>query len=297
MRGAPNVLRLAGTDPAKAAANLQSILALAGDDFKETRRGRTRMCRAHRGGAGQWPGETLYAYEQAAKLGVDVLEMDVHSTSDGELVLMHNSTVDETTDGTGPIRRFTLRELKKLDVGYRWTSDGGRSFRYRGKGIMVATLKEVFEAFPQARMNIEIKQSQPSLIEPFCKMIHDHGMANKVLVASFWDGVMKEFRRQCPGVATSASTPELLQYVVRNNALVGDSYRPNTDALQVKDKVPLSKLDREFVEKAHRRNLVVHAWTVNNIDAMERLVADGVDGIITDYPGLLLALLGRISAA
>ena len=253
---------------------------------------------AHRGGAGQWPGETLHAYERALKLGVDVIELDIHRTSDGELVLMHNSTVDETTDGTGPVRRFTLKELKRLDAGYRWSSDGGKSFPFRGKGITVATLKEVFEAFPRARMNIEIKQSEPSLIEPFCKLIRDHGLTEKVLVASFRDGVMKEFRRRCPEVATSASTPELLEYISKNNPVTGGSYRPNSDALQVKDRVlALRVVTKRFIERAHGRNLQVHAWTVNDLDGMRRLVADGVDGIITDYPGPLLALLDRVAAA
>lgn len=249
---------------------------------------------AHRGGTGQWPGETLYAFEQAAKIGVDVLEMDVHSTRDGALVLMHNRTVNETTDGTGRVREMSLNELKRLDAGYRWSADGGKTFPFRGKGIEVATLEEVFKAFPRMRMNIEIKQSKPSLVEPIAKMIRDYDMADKVLVASFWDRVMDDFQDQFKRreVATSASTPELLEFVARKN------YVPNADALQVKDKVLAYRvINKSFVERARRNNLPVHAWTVNDLEGMRRMIALGVDGIITDYPGPLLALLGRTAPA
>jgi glycerophosphoryl diester phosphodiesterase len=251
---------------------------------------------AHRGGNGQWPGETLYAYEQAMKIGVDILEMDIHTTSDGEIVLMHNSTVNETTNGTGPINNFTLAKLRELNAGYRWSADGGNSFPYRDLALTVPTLKEVFAAFPQMRMNIEIKQSQPSMIAPFCKMLREHKMTDKVLVASFWDGVLKEFRRQCPEVATSASTKELLTFIARNNSLTGGSYKPEADAIQVKEKVVnYPVVTKKFVDRVHARfnKLPVHAWTVNDLNGMNSMIASGVDGIITDYPGPLLALLGR----
>src|SRR3954467_5906305 len=116
---------------------------------------------AHRGGGGEWPGETLYAFEKAVRLGVDILEMDVHGTIDGTLVLMHNDTVDETTDGTGRIRDLTLAEIKGLNAGYHWPPE------IRQLNIRVPTLQEVFEAFPGQRMNIEIKQKEPSIITAF----------------------------------------------------------------------------------------------------------------------------------
>jgi glycerophosphoryl diester phosphodiesterase len=250
---------------------------------------------AHRGGNGQWPGETMFAYQQAMKIGVDILEMDIHSSSDGELVLMHNRSVDKTTNTTGPVHNFTLAQLKQLDAGYRWTADGGKTFPFRGQGITVATLKEVFEAFPQMCMNIEIKQSQPSVVAPFCKMIRDHAMMDKVLVAAMPSGPMNEFRRQCPEVATSASGPELIKFIAKNNSLIGGSYRPNTDAIQVREKLLIFRLiSKRFVDTIHRLNLQAHAWTVNDPDEMQRVIAVGVDGIITDYPGPLLSLLGRI---
>jgi len=247
---------------------------------------------AHQGGKGQWPGETLYAFEQATKIGADILELDIRSTKDDHLVAMHNESVDATTNGKGRVRQFTLKDLKKLDAGYRWTADGGRTFPFRGKNLTVPTVEEVFEKFPDSRMSVEIKQSDPSLVEPLCKMIEKHKMEEKVLVASFSDSVIEQFRARCPKVATSASTQEFLRFHAGHNDFGGTS---KPDCLQVKDKVlAVQVITRKLVERAHKLNLPLHAWTVNDLEGMQRMIALNVDGIITDFPGPLLALLGRL---
>ena len=92
---------------------------------------------AHMGGDGLWPGDTLYAYDQAAALQVDAFDMDAHLTRDGQVVLMHDESVDRTTDGTGQVEDLTLADLKKLDAAYKWSPDDGKTFPYRGKGIQV----------------------------------------------------------------------------------------------------------------------------------------------------------------
>ena len=150
---------------------------------------------AHQGGNGLWPDNTLYAFERAAAMGVDVLEMDLHSTADGVLVVMHDDTVDRTTDGSGPIQSLTLEEIKALDAGYRWSADEGQTFPFRGQGITVPTLEEVFAAFPDVALNIEIKQAEPSLVEPFCQLIRAYGMGERVLVASFHQESIKACRQ------------------------------------------------------------------------------------------------------
>lgn len=246
---------------------------------------------AHQGGKGQWPAETLHAFEQATKIGVDILELDIRSTKDNQLVLMHNEKVDATTNGKGRVRQFTLNDLKKLDAGYRWTADGGRTFPFRGKDITVPTLDEVFEKFSDRRMSIEIKQSAPSLVAPLCEMIEKHKMEDKVLVASFSDSVLEEFRARCPKVATSASQQEFWRFHLGHNDF-GRGIKP--DCLQAKDRVlTVQVITRKLVNRAHRLNLSLHAWTVNDLEGMQRMIALNVDGIITDFPGPLLALLGR----
>ena len=164
---------------------------------------------AHRGGRGLWPEETMYAFSQAVELGVDVLEMDVYSSSDGVLVLMHNETVNATTNGSGKVYQLTLEELKALDAGYYWTDDGGQSCPYRGQGIQVATLDEVFTAFPDMLFNIEIKQLKPPIAQPLCTLIREHGLQDRVLVASFYPQVMQEFRQTCSEVVVSGVKNEI----------------------------------------------------------------------------------------
>jgi glycerophosphoryl diester phosphodiesterase len=251
---------------------------------------------AHRGGAGLWPENTLYALERAAALGVDVIETDVHATAEGELVVLHDELVDRTTDGSGPVNAMTLAELKRLDAAYRFSTDGGRSFPLRGTGVTVPTLREVFEALPRMRFNIEPKQGAPSLSLPLCSLIREHGMIDRVMIASFSGATLQEFRRECPEVATSASTGEVATFLALQEAGLASSYSPVMQALQVPERsgvVPV--LTRDFVEAAHGRNLRVHVWTINDEAEMRRLIVTGVDGIMTDYPDKLLDVLGRTS--
>src|SRR5260221_5228607 len=169
---------------------------------------------AHQGGDGIFPGDTLYAYEHAVALGADVLEMDAHMTKDGEIVLMHDEKVDRTTDGTGLIEDLTLADLKKLDAGYQWSSDGGKTFPFRGQGIQVPTLQELFDEYPNMRYLIEIKLTKNPIAKPFCDLIREYHIQDNVIVASFHDDAMKLFRETCPEVATSAAKLEVAPFVL-----------------------------------------------------------------------------------
>jgi glycerophosphoryl diester phosphodiesterase len=249
---------------------------------------------AHRGGAALWPENTLYAFTHARDLGVDVLETDVQVTADGVLVCLHDSTLDRTTDGTGAVNRLSLAQLKKLDAAFRFSTDGGRSFPLRGRGITVPTLQEVFTALPGMRLNIEPKQAQPSLVQPLCRMIRENAMEKKVMVGSFSPQVLAEFREACPEVATSASPIEVAALMAMSTGGPDVARNLAAQAVQVPEQVggrPL--LTRAFIEAAHTRNLQIHAWTINDEESMKRLIALDVDGIITDYPDRLIKLLQR----
>ena len=249
---------------------------------------------AHRGGAGLWPENTLYGFERAAALGVDVIETDVRATSDGEVVIMHDEHVERTTDGAGRVPTLTLAELKRLDAGYRWTADGGRSFPFRGQGVTVPTLREVFAALPSMRFNIEPKQSNPPIVAPLCRLIREYGMTDKVMVAAFSGSTLEQFRRECPEVATSASASEVGVFLAMQRSGLANSYSPSMQAVQVPEWAGAVRvLNKDFVRVAHGRNLRVHAWTVNDEEAMRRFLDMGVDGVMTDYPDRLLKVLGR----
>lgn len=246
---------------------------------------------AHRGGGGLAPENTITAFRNAVEIGTDVLEMDVRLTKDGTLVVFHDSTVNRTTNGVGTVRSFALPEMKRLDAGHSWTPDSGLTYPYRGQGITVPTLAEVFEVFPDIRMSIEIKQADPAAATTLCDLISDYGEISKVLVASEHDEVLDELRRVCPDVATSASKDEATFFFVLNMFGLGLVYSPSAEALQVPEFSDETRVvTEEFVEAAHDRNMEVHVWTVNEIADMRRLVDMGVDGIITDYPDRLLEL-------
>jgi glycerophosphoryl diester phosphodiesterase len=249
---------------------------------------------AHRGGRHLWPENTLYAFERAHDLGVDVLEMDLHSTRDGAIVVLHDKTVDRTTDGTSAVQDYTLAELKELDAGYQWTQDEGLTYPHRGQGIMVPTLEEVMAAFPCARLNIEIKQSEPSIVAPVCSLIREHGMAGRILVASFDSATIQAFRQACPEVASTAGEDEVRTLYILSFVYLGGLYQPAYEALQLPEyRGDLHVLTPRLVSAAHNRGLEVHAWTINQVEDMQRMLDMGVDGIITDRPDLLLDLLGR----
>ena len=249
---------------------------------------------AHRGGGGLIPENTLEAFVYSARIGVDVLELDIHSTSDGTLVVHHDAAVDRMTDGRGRVNELTLEAVKKLDAGYLFSLDGGQTFPFRGKGVTVPTLREIFDALPEMTFNIEPKQHVPSIIVPLCALIRERKMVDKTIVGSFNQTTIDDFRRECPEVATSASPSEVSRFLALSKAGLGDSYSPPMQALQVPENLGnLQVVSKEFVETAHRRNLKVHVWTINETADMQRLIEMGVDGIMTDYPDRLLTLLGR----
>ncbi len=250
------------------------------------------MVIAHQGGEGLRPSNTMIAFKNAVALGVDVLEMDVHSTRDGALVLIHDDTVDRTTDGTGRVNDLTLAEIQQLDAGEYWTPDDGATYPYRGQGARIPTLDEVLAAFPQMKFNIEIKQVEPSIALSLCEALRAHGLTDRTLVASFHPTAMNEFRAACPEVATSMVEDEIRPFFILNTVFLGALYRPPGTAFQVPEySGDLHVLTPRFVRGAHGNNVAVHPWTIDDPADMRRFLDMGVDGIITDRPDLMLELL------
>jgi len=256
------------------------------------------LAMAHRGGEGLWPPNTLYAFEQAAAMGVDVLEMDIHSTSDGVLVVRHDPSVDATTNGSGAIRDMTLEQVKSLDAGYTWTADGGQSYPYRSRGITIPTLEEVLLAFPGMRLNIDIKPDDPAIVTQFCHILRTYHKLDQVLVGSFYDQQLYRFRELCPEAATAAGVAETRQFVYLNLAFLGAVFRPPAQAFQIPEYGGgLRLVTKRFVHAAHAHNMEVHVWTVDEEKDMQRLLDWGVDGIFTDYPDRLMRVMGRLTPA
>ena len=249
---------------------------------------------AHRGGWGLWPENTLYAFRKAGDLGADVLEMDIRRTADGVLVALHDETVDRTTDGSGPVAALTLPQLQRLDAGYRWSPDGGKTHPHRGQGLTVPSLREIFSALPGARMNLEIKTRDAALSKPLCELIREHRMEHLVVVASFGQDAMDAFRSACPGVATAATAEEARRFFRLATLFLEALFEPRAEALQVPERRgSLEVLSPRFVSAARRLNLKIDVWTVSEPEDMKRLIALPVDGIMTDYPDRMLALIRK----
>jgi glycerophosphoryl diester phosphodiesterase len=255
------------------------------------------MLYAHMGGDGVWPGDTLYAYDQAAALGVDAFDMDAHITKDGHIVLMHDENVKRTTDGNGLVEELTLAELKKLDAAYNWSLDGGKTFPYRGKGISVPTLEEVFQKYPNMRYLVEIKLSKRPITEPMCALINQYNMRDRIIIASFHDDLMKQFREVCPGVATSASKGEVTAFVLLSKIGLSSLISPEYQALQVpfetSETYGIPVITPGLMQAAHAKNLKVETWTLDDPQLMQTYMTWGIDGVDTDRPDLLLPVVRK----
>jgi glycerophosphoryl diester phosphodiesterase len=249
---------------------------------------------AHRGGEGQWPSNTLYAFQRALELGADMLEMDIHATVDGVLVVRHDPTVDSTTDGVGRICDLTLAQIKALDAGAAWTADGGQTYPFRGLGITIPTLEEVFQAFPRARSSIDIKPKDPAVVDTLSQTLRAYNKLEQVVVGSFHDPQLRRFRQLCPEADTIAGVSETRGFFLLSRARLSRLYRSPTKVFMIPEYIGrLHLITPGFIRNAHARSIQVHVWTVNEEEDMHRLINWGVDGIITDYPVRLMKLLNR----
>lgn len=245
---------------------------------------------AHRGGSALAPENTLAAFRRALDWWrADLLEIDVRSTADGDCVVLHDATLDRTTDGGGPASARTAAELRELDAGYRFTPDGGRSFPFRGTGVRLSTLREVLEALPDARVNVEVKE--PGAQEAVLAAITGAGAEHRVLVAAGDTRNRSRFRGY-PG-PVSAGAQELYAFQALHLARATRAYRPPVDAFQVPERAPggARVLSPRWVADAHAHNVAVHVWTVDQEADMLRLLEWGADGIITDRPDRLARVL------
>jgi glycerophosphoryl diester phosphodiesterase len=247
---------------------------------------------AHRGASGLRPENTLDAFAAGLEDGASILEMDVHASSDGQVVVIHDDTLDRTTDGTGPVSSYPLTELRKLDAGYRFVNGEGEHSS-RGKGIRIPTFSEVLYAFPDASLNVEIKQLDPP-IEPLVFELLERACAwDRVLLAAGEDSIMARIRAGGHAL-TGFSESEATELVGRCASGDLEGYRPPGVALQVPHWYQgIEVVTPALVRCVHALDVEVHVWTVNEEIEMETLLDIGVDGIMSDYPGRGAHVLSR----
>lgn len=249
---------------------------------------------AHRGGADLKPENTFEAFDHAVELQVDVLEIDVRTTSDGEFVVIHDSTVDRTTNGTGKVIELSLADVKRLDAAFRFTRDGGLMFPYRGTGVTVPTLSETLERYSGKNINIELKQVSGEKASELCEMLRTRIEPTKTVIASGSGEFLYPFREACPEYTTSATFTEVLDFLTRYKLGVVASYSPSMKLLQIPAGFRyLTILDPGFASAAKSKGLGIHVWTINDENEMRRLIRLGVDGIVTDKPDLLIKVINE----
>jgi glycerophosphoryl diester phosphodiesterase len=243
----------------------------------------------HRGASGECPENTMPAFERAVAQGVRYLETDCHATADGEIVVFHDADVERTTNESGPLCERTWEEVRKLDAGYRFSPDGGRSFPFRGRGVGVPRLAELLEAFPEHRINLEVKQADPPIVDGVIALLRQAGALDRVLLASEKDEVMDRIHERAAGTALGSSLGDVVAFYRALAEERLDAFQPRGHALQIPTEFMGEPLvTPESVAGARRAGLLMHVWTINDPAEMRHLLDLGVDGLMSDFPGLLL---------
>jgi glycerophosphoryl diester phosphodiesterase len=262
------------------------------------------MNMAHRGGAGYGPENTLQAFHQALTEGAQVFELDIQYTQDGHIIVHHDPDLERTAGVSLKISDTPLKDLKTFDIAQAFRRNNNKPppliARALEQNIILPTLEEVFDAFPHARINIDIKPKRRFPVLELIRLIEEKGMTDRVLVVSQYRKYLKLIRRINPRLATGLSMSEVfcLKFL--------PFYRPKGDALQIgrlyylRGLITIGKVTKRLIAKAHKKGLKVHVFITEGKEGMmpkegmekeaedmKRLLDLGVDGIITDYPSIL----------
>ena len=239
----------------------------------------------HRGASGSAPENTLPAFELALQQGADAVELDVRLTRDGAAVVVHDATLERTTDLTGPVRGRTLAELRGADAGCRFTPDGGHTLPFRSKNVRIPTLAEVLWAFPTVPVLIEVKE--PEVQEAVRRVLLEGNAADRCVVASEDERALESFDE--PPFVRGASAAEigaLYRAALLRLRLPRARYRVLSVPVRHRG---LPVPTRQFVRAARELGCPVHVWTVNDSATARRLWARGVAGIVTNLPDVIRA--------
>jgi glycerophosphoryl diester phosphodiesterase len=240
---------------------------------------------AHRGGAALRPENTIEAFDHGLALGADGLEFDVHLSKDGVVVVHHDDTLERTTSGRGRLIDHTHAELARLDAGCKF-SDSTGAFPFGGRHICVPTLREVLARYPTAPLIIELKVGGKALAERVVDEVRAARAVDRVSIGSFYPDALRAVRQYDPAIATGAAREETRWALYRSWIGMSIAATPYRE-FQVPEWSGMTPIvTRRFVAAAHRAGIPVKVWTVNEPAAMRRLLAIGVDALITDRPDL-----------
>jgi glycerophosphoryl diester phosphodiesterase len=242
------------------------------------------MVYAHRGGSKLRPENTLLAFDHGLSLGADGIELDVHLSRDGVVVVHHDATLERTTNGRGPVAALTADELERLDAGTRWDE-------YRGRTGGVPRLDAVLRRYPSARLIIELKVNAPELAHRTIDAIRAAGAVDRAALGSFGTRVLRAAREYEPAIPTGSSREETRLALYRS-WVRWPVRRPTYREYQVPELAGNTRVvSPRFVRYAHAAGLLVKVWTVDAAEDMRRLLSWGVDAIISDRPDVAVAVV------
>ncbi|MCX6538722.1 MAG: glycerophosphodiester phosphodiesterase [Acidobacteria bacterium] len=244
---------------------------------------------AHRGGAALAPENTMPAFDNGLACGADGIECDVHLSRDGVPMIMHDPTVDRTTNGTGAVVDLTAAELAALDAGYRFARDG--AFPFRGQGLSVPTLRDVVDRYPRVPLLVELKSANPRLASLVVDQIRAVDGIGRMTVGSFHQGALDAVRACEPRIRTGADTDEIKSELTAA-AFGSGARKPPFQSFQVPELYAgMRVVTREFITRAHDVGVSVIVWTVDREEDILRLLEWGVDGLITDRPDVAVPVV------
>ena len=246
---------------------------------------------AHRGASALAPEHTIEAFARAVADGADGLELDLQRSRDGEVIVLHDSSVDRTTDGHGRANEIDLRSLRALDAGAQFRDEQRQSI-WRGRGVRIPTLEEVLQTFPSLWLSIDLKQGDPITEARTIELLRKYDRSANTILGAEDAAAARRLRLAAPEFHSFFSRAEAWDFFWRLTSRVWWGYEPPARSLQIPTRHRLWSLERKsLIEAAHRLELRVSYWTVNDPVQMLRLCDLGADGLITDRPDALAALL------
>ncbi|MCF6136522.1 glycerophosphodiester phosphodiesterase [Alkalihalobacillus berkeleyi] len=249
---------------------------------------------AHRGASGYAPEHTIPSYELGEEMKGDYIEIDIQMTKDGELIAMHDETLDRTTDGTGLVKDHTLEEIKQLDAGSWFNEEYPELAKEEYEGLEVPTLDEVLDQFGKsANYYIETKSPEvyPGMEEKLLETLNEHGLlgknspSSKVLIQSFSPESLQKIHK----IDSTIPLIQLLWYT--SSATLTDTELEQYKQYAVGLGMNHDQIDEKYVQKVRDHDLSIHPYTVNEKEDMEKLLDWGVTGMFTNYPDRLQEVL------
>ncbi len=248
----------------------------------------------HAGGDGLFPENTIYAYEHSIAMGGEVVDADVRLSADGVPIAFHDATLERTTNGSGDVADTTYAEIATLDAGWGFTN--GSSHPFRGQGITVPTIASLIEHFPDTLITLDLKDLRTDVVEPLCTVIRSAHRGDDLYIGVDTSEQVLLFRELCPEVRTSGTDAE--RQAMRDARAANDGSFVTAQLVSQPSFIGsdgTTRITPDFLAFAHRYDIAVLTWVVDDPNDMRRLIEIGVDGIYTRRPDLLaeqLRLMG-----